>query len=66
MFVSDIDGSMGNSGSPMIDETGEVVGLFSRAAGNGPRNAFAYGHMTRVGVRSGLAITGLALDRWLP
>lgn len=60
-FVSDIDGSMGNSGSPVLDATGGVVGMFSRAAGDGPRNAFEYGHMSRVQVTTQLAIRGLAL-----
>lgn len=64
-LVSDVDGSMGNSGSPLFDGTGQVVGLFSRAAGNGPKNAFSYGHMTRVCVGSRRAIDGLELDRWL-
>jgi S1-C subfamily serine protease len=61
-FVSDIDGSMGNSGSPVFDSTGGVVGVFSRTVGNGPRNAFAYGHLNRVHVASQLAIDGLALS----
>lgn len=60
-FVSDVDGSMGNSGSPVFDATGGVVGMFSRAAGDGPRNAFEYGHMSRVHVTTQLAIQGLAL-----
>jgi hypothetical protein len=58
-FESDLDGSMGNSGSPVLDESGKVVGMFSRATGNGPRNAFEYGHLTRVHVRSRLVIDGL-------
>ncbi len=61
-FVSDIDGSMGNSGSPVFDSTGGVVGMFSRTVGNGPRNAFEYGHLNRVHVASQLAIDGLALS----
>ena len=60
-FVSDIDGSMGNSGSPVFDATGGVVGMFSRAVGDGPRNAFEYGHMGRVHVATRLAVEGLAL-----
>jgi S1-C subfamily serine protease len=61
-FVTDADGSMGNSGSPVIDTDGRVVGMFSRAAGNNPaKNAFEYGHMTRVCVRSRVAIEGLEL-----
>lgn len=60
-FTSDADGSMGNSGSPVIDAHGLVVGMFSRATGDGPRNAFEYGHMSRVHVSSGLAIHGLHL-----
>ena len=60
-FVSDIDGSVGNSGSPVFDATGGVVGMFSRAVGDGPRNAFEYGHMGRVKVATRVAIEGLAL-----
>jgi S1-C subfamily serine protease len=60
-FTSDLDGSMGNSGSPVIDADGGVVGMFSRATGDGPRNAFEYGHMSRVHVSAGLAIRGLHL-----
>ena len=60
-FVSDIDGSMGNSGSPVFDATGGVVGMFSRAVGDGSRNAFEYGHMGRVQVATRVAIEGLAL-----
>lgn len=58
---TDLDGSMGNSGSPVLDRSGEVIGMFSRATGNGPRNAFEYGHVTRVLVRSAMAIDGLGL-----
>lgn len=59
-FVSDLDGSMGSSGSPVFDAHGEVIGLFSRVAGNGPRNAFEYGGTPRVhvGVRGILARMG--------
>ena len=60
-FHSDADGSMGNSGSPVLDAAGRVVGLFSRATGNGPRNAFEYGHMQRVHVSASLAVESLAL-----
>jgi len=65
-FESDVDGSMGNSGSPALDASGHVVGIFSRATGNGARNAFEYGHLARVFVRSALAIDGLELARLLP
>jgi S1-C subfamily serine protease len=61
-FASDLDGSMGNSGSPVLDSLGQVVGMFSRATGNGSRNAFEYGHISRVHVRSKLAIDGLGLS----
>jgi len=47
------------------DATGRVVGMFSRATGNGLRNAVEYGHLTRVGVRSRLAIEGLGLETLL-
>jgi len=61
-FVSDLDGSAGNSGSPVFDATGEVVGMFSRA-GSGDRsgNAQAYGSLQRVHVRTSLAVSGLEL-----
>jgi S1-C subfamily serine protease len=61
-FTSDIDGSMGNSGSPAFDRAGNVVGIFSRSTGNGPRNAFEYGQVRRVFVSAGLAISGLELN----
>lgn len=61
-FTTDCDGSMGNSGSPVIDRHGAVLGLFSRATGDGPRNAFEYGHLQRVQVAARLAIEGLRLD----
>ena len=64
-FEADLDGAMGNSGSPILDATGQVVGMFSRATGNGSRNAVEYGHVTRVGVRSRLAIEGLGLETLL-
>jgi hypothetical protein len=64
-FETDLDGAMGNSGSPIFDATGGVVGMFSRATGNGLRNAVEYGHLTRVGVRSRLAIEGLGLETLL-
>ena len=60
-FTTDLDGSMGNSGSPVFDQSGVVIGLFCRATGNGPRNAFEYGHTHRVHVTANLAIRGLAL-----
>lgn len=65
-FEADLDGSMGNSGSPVLDGAGNVVGMFSRAAGNGPRNAFEYGHLSRVQVRSSVAVEGLGLAGLLP
>ena len=61
-FTTDIDGSMGNSGSPVFDVEGKVVGIFSRVSGNGPRNAFEYGHMQRVQVSIQMAIRGLQLQ----
>jgi S1-C subfamily serine protease len=65
-FEADLDGSMGNSGSPVLDASGGVVGMFSRATGNGPRNAFEYGHLSRVQVRSRVAVEGLGLAGLLP
>ena len=64
-FAADLDGSMGNSGSPVFDANGLVVGMFSRATGNGERNAFEYGHVDRVQVTGALAIEGLGLDHVL-
>jgi S1-C subfamily serine protease len=64
-FSADLDGSMGNSGSPVFDANGLVVGLFSRATGSGELNAFEYGHVNRVQVTAALASEGLGLDRAL-
>lgn len=61
-FSTDCDGSMGNSGSPVLDESGKVIGLFSRATGDGPKNAFEYGHVSRVQVSSRQAIHSLTLE----
>jgi len=63
-FTTDLDGSMGSSGSPVFGGDGRVVGLFSRATGDGPRNAFEYGFTPRVHVTADLAIRrlGLRLD----
>ncbi len=64
-FSADLDGSMGNSGSAVFDENGLVVGMFSRATGQGELNAFEYGHVDRVQVTAALAIAGLGLDQAL-
>jgi len=61
-FTTDCDGSMGNSGSPVMGSHGNVLGFFSRATGDGPRNAFEYGHVARVQVAARLAIEGLRLN----
>lgn len=61
-FTSDADGSMGNSGSPVLDASGLAIGMFSRATGDGPRNAFEYGHVGRIHVRSKLAMSGLSMN----
>ena len=58
-FEADLDGSMGNSGSPVLDGSGKVVGMFSRATGNGPRNAFGYGHLRGCRCAAGMAVEGL-------
>ena len=60
-FTTDVDGSMGNNGSPVLNEEGLVVGMFSRVEGNGPKNAFEYGHTHRVHVSTGLIVSGLHL-----
>lgn len=65
-FTTDLDGSMGSSGSPVFDRTGAVIGLFSRATGEGPRNAFEYGFVQRIHVSAALAIRGLGLEPPLP
>jgi S1-C subfamily serine protease len=60
-FVSDLDGAAGNSGSPVFDDRGSVVGIFSRWSGNGPSALIEYGHMQRIHVRTALAVSGLGL-----
>jgi S1-C subfamily serine protease len=64
-FTTDLDGSMGNSGSPVLDSSGQVVGMFSRAIGDGPRNAFEYGYTERVHVTTKLTTVGLNLSEVL-
>jgi S1-C subfamily serine protease len=64
-FSTNCDGSMGNSGSPVLNESGQVVGIFSRGTGDGSKNAFAYGHVTRVQVSSRLTIRSLSLENGL-
>jgi S1-C subfamily serine protease len=64
-FRTDLDGSMGNSGSPVFDSSGQVVGMFSRTIGDGPRNAFEYGYIERVHVTTQLATIGLNLPEVL-
>jgi hypothetical protein len=61
-FASDADGSMGNSGSPVFDASGLVMGMFSRTTGDGPRNAFEYGHVGRIQVPSKLATSGMGMN----
>lgn len=58
-IVTDLDGSAGNSGSPLFDGRGRVIGLFSRALGEGTRNAIEYGHLRRVHVPTAMAIDAL-------
>lgn len=60
-FTTDLDGSMGNSGSPVFAADGQVIGMFSRAKGDGPRNAFEYGFVQRVHVTADLAVRGIEL-----
>jgi S1-C subfamily serine protease len=60
-FTTDLDGSMGNSGSPVFDAAGGVTGMFSRAKGEGPRNAVEYGFVQRVHVTSAMARRSLEL-----
>jgi len=64
-FTTDLDGSMGNSGSPVFDSNGLVIGMFSRAIGDGPRNAFEYGYTERIHVSTRLANVGLNLSEVL-
>jgi len=60
-FTSDADGSMGSSGSPVFDRNGKVVGIFSRAEGDGPRHALEYGYLNRVHVSTKRMIAALGL-----
>jgi hypothetical protein len=60
-LVTDLDGSMGSSGSPVLDQQGQVIGMFSRPKGQGPRNAFVYGHVQRLVVPSRTLVEGLQL-----
>jgi len=66
-FVADLDGSMGNSGSPVFDGDGLVVGMFSRAFGDRMSHVQEYGHISRVQVRASVAAKGLELGSpWGP
>jgi hypothetical protein len=60
-FTTDMDGSMGTSGSPVFDEAGSVIGMFARITGDGSRNAVEFGAVQRVHVTSDLAMRGLSL-----
>ncbi len=60
-FTSDADGSMGNSGSPVFDRDGKVVGIFSRTDGDGPRHALEYGYLNRVHVTTKGIVASLGL-----
>ena len=60
-FTTDLDGSMGNSGSPVFAADGQVIGIFLRATGDGPRNAFEYGFVQRVHVTTDLAVRRMEL-----
>jgi S1-C subfamily serine protease len=57
-FTSDIDGSMGNSGSPAIDEAGTVVGMFSQQLGTVRRNRSSTATPNELFVSSALAKAG--------
>ena len=59
---ADADGKMGNSGSPVFDASGLVMGVFSRTTGDGPRNAFEYGHVGRIQVPPKLAMSGMGMN----
>lgn len=61
-IVTDVDGSAGNSGSPLLDGQGQVIGLFSRALGDGSRNGMAYGGLRRVHVPAAMAAAALGLS----
>jgi S1-C subfamily serine protease len=61
-IVTDVDGSAGNSGSPLFDDRGRVIGLFSRALGDGSRNGIAYGGVRRVHVPTAMAVESLRLQ----
>jgi len=60
-IVTDLDGSAGNSGSPLLDTHGRVIGLFSRALGDGSRNGIAYAALRRVHVPVAMAVAALEL-----
>lgn len=60
-IVSDVDGAAGNSGSPLFDATGAVIGLFSRALGDGPRNLVAHTPLRRIHVPIAWAAQALRL-----
>jgi S1-C subfamily serine protease len=61
-IVTDVDGSAGSSGSPPFDAHGRVIGLFSRALGDGSRNGIAYGGLHRVHVPIAMAVESLGLS----
>ena len=61
-IVTDVDGSAGSSGSPLIDARGRVIGLFSRALGDGSRNGTAYTGLQRVHVPTAMVVESLGLD----
>jgi S1-C subfamily serine protease len=61
-IVTDLDGSAGNSGSPLFDAQGRVIGLFSRALGEGARNGIEYGHLRRIHVPTAMAVEALGKE----
>ncbi|OYW03139.1 MAG: hypothetical protein B7Z58_04640 [Acidiphilium sp. 37-64-53] len=60
-FTTNADGSMGNSGSPVFDRAGRVVGMFSRADGDGPRHGLEYGYLNRVQVSTRRIVGSIGL-----
>lgn len=43
IFLSDLDGGPGNSGSPTIDSNGKIIGILSTGVGNAEAAPLAYG-----------------------
>ena len=60
-IVSDVDGAAGNSGSPLFDVQGRVIGVFSRVLEPDPRSLVTYVPMRRIHVPGAWAAAALGL-----